>query len=280
MSNIPVLSGLGNIASDYDAVICDVWGVLHDGTRVYPAAAEALKNFHEKHGKVVLLSNAPRPPADTARQLAGMGMPEGCYDAIVTSGGASRDDLTARSAKGTVKLLHIGPERDKPIYNGLDVVLTDAEQADVLLLTGLDDHDTETPDDYRDILSVALRHKLPALCANPDILVPIGDRIVYCAGALAKLYAEMGGEVVYYGKPHLPVYKMALDAAKSHKKVLAIGDALETDLAGATNAGLDALFVTSGLHARDIGTLTPASVSAFLADHDTTVCAAIDMLRW
>lgn len=286
LSDIPILSGLGDIAGAYDAIICDVWGVLHDGVRVYPAAATALKNFRENHGKVVLLSNAPRPPDHTARQLAAMGMPEGCYDAIVTSGGASRDDLIARSAKGTVKLLHIGPERDTPIFDGLNVKLVDVEDADVMLLTGLDDHDTQTPDDYADVLAAAKKHNLPAICANPDILVPIGDKIVYCAGALARAYAELGGQVIYYGKPHLPVYEMALKAALSEKKVLdkkkilAIGDALETDLAGAAGAGLDALFVTSGLHAKDIGTLTPAAVSAFLADHHTTVSAAIDMLCW
>lgn len=280
LTDISIISGLNAIAGSYDAVICDIWGVLHDGTRVYPAAAEALKNFRDQQGRVVLLSNAPRPPADTARQLAGMGMPEGCYDAIVTSGGASRDDLTARSAKGRVKLLHIGPPRDKPIYNGLDVELTGADEADVMLLTGLDDHDTQTPEDYADILATAKKHNLTALCANPDIMVPIGDKIVYCAGAVARAYEQIGGKVVYYGKPYLPVYEMALQAAQSQKKVLAIGDALETDIAGAARAGLDALFIASGLHAREVGALTDASVSAFFAPHQTTVRAAIDMLRW
>lgn len=280
MTDIPIISGLNAIAGTYDAIICDVWGVLHDGTRVYPAAAEALKNFRDHHGRVVLLSNAPRPPVDTARQLATMGMPEGCYDAIVTSGGASREDLTRRTVHGPVKLLHIGPPRDKPIYNGLNVILTGAEDADVMLLTGLDDHDTQTPDDYADILATAKKHNLTALCANPDILVPIGDKIVYCAGAVARAYEQIGGKVIYYGKPYMPVYEMALEAAQSKKKVLAIGDALETDIAGAARAGLDALFIASGLHARDIGTLTDASVSAFFAPHQTTVRATIDMLRW
>lgn len=275
-----LISGLREIAGAYDAVICDVWGVLHDGVRAYPAACEALQNFRTQHGKVVLLSNAPRPPADTARQLAGMGMPDGCYDAIVTSGGASRDDLAVRAAKGTVKLFHIGPERDKPIYNGLDVELTSPDKADAMLISGLDDHDTQTPDDYAGVLAEAYAHKLPAICANPDIMVPIGGKIVYCAGALARAYEQLGGSVVYYGKPHLPVYRLALQAASSKKRVLAIGDALETDIEGAKRAGLDTLFVVGGLHAKDVGDLTQRAVTAFFAGKQTAVRAAIGMLGW
>lgn len=281
MTNTPTLiSGLREIADAYDAIVCDVWGVLHDGVRAYPAACEALQTFRTRHGRVVLLSNAPRPPDATARQLAGMGMPEGCCDAIITSGGASRDDIAARAAKGTVKLFHIGPERDRAIYAGLDVALTGPEDADVLLISGLDDHDTQTPDDYADVLGAAYAHGLPAICANPDILVPIGDRIVYCAGALARAYEKLGGAVTYYGKPHKPIYDLALQAARSKKRVLAIGDALETDIEGARRAGLDTLFVVGGLHAKDVGALTPAALTAFFADKETTVRAAIGMLGW
>lgn len=277
---VKLITGLKDIAGDYDAVICDIWGVLHDGTRVYPDASEALRRFKHDFGRVVLLSNAPRPPADTARQLASMGMPDGCYDDIVTSGGASREDLATRSANRTIKLLHIGPPRDEPIFHGLNVEVTGPEEADVLLITGLDDHDTETPDDYADILAAAKLHDLPAICANPDIKVPINGKIVWCAGALAQAYEKIGGHVTYYGKPHLPVYDLARTAAASRRKILAIGDAMATDIAGATAAGIDTLFIAGGLHAKEIGALTEMSVSAFFAGRETTVCAAMSMLAW
>lgn len=277
---VKLITGLENIAEDYDAVICDIWGVLHDGAHVYPEACDALRRFRHNFGRVVLLSNAPRPPADTARQLASMGMPEGCYDDIVTSGGASREDLAKRCADHPLKLLHIGPDRDKAIYLGLDIELTGPEEAEVLLLTGLDDHDTETPDDYAGILAECNKHNLPAICANPDIQVPINGKIVWCAGALAQAYENIGGAVTYYGKPHLPVYKLAEMEAASRKKILAIGDALATDIAGATRAGIDTLFIAGGLHAKEIGPLTEESVSAFFEGRDTTVCAAMAMLAW
>jgi HAD superfamily hydrolase (TIGR01459 family) len=278
--NIKLISGLGEIAGEYDAIVCDVWGVVHDGAHAYPAACTALKTFREKFGRVVLLSNAPRPPADTARQLAGMGMPADCYDAIVTSGGASRDDIAARAARGRVKLLHIGPERDRPIYAGLDVELVGPEAAEAVLLTGLDDHDTETPDDYADVLKAVRQRDLTVICANPDILVPIGDKIVYCAGAVAREYEKLGGKVIYYGKPYLPVYDMALEAAAAKKRVLAIGDALETDIEGASRARLDALFVAGGLHARDVGELSENALTTFFAGKYANIRAGIAMLAW
>jgi HAD superfamily hydrolase (TIGR01459 family) len=279
------IAGLSEIAGEYDALICDVWGVLHDGCRTFPAACDALKKFREACGRVVLLTNAPRPPADVMRQLQGLGMPEGCVDAIVSSGGASRDDIAARAATAKVtgskvKLMHIGPERDMPIYLGLDVALCGPDEADVVLLSGLDDHDTDTPEMYRERLERILAHDLTVICANPDILVPINGKNVYCAGAVAKLYEDMGGKVIYYGKPKPPIYRMALAAAQSQKRVLAVGDALETDIEGAHLAGLDVLFVAGGLHAAEVGVLTKESLAAFFANKQTSVVAGIDLLGW
>jgi HAD superfamily hydrolase (TIGR01459 family) len=275
-----LISGLREIAGEYDALLCDVWGVVHDGVRAHPAACDALKRFREAGGRVVLLSNAPRPPADVARQLAGLGMPEACTDDIITSGGASREDLTRRCAARTLKLMHIGPERDKPIYAGLDVELCGPEEAAIVLLSGLDDHDTETPEDYAEDLDAIRKRDLTVICANPDILVPIGGKIVYCAGAVAREYEKIGGKVLYYGKPHAPIYEMALAACRSKKRVLAIGDALETDIEGAARAGLDALFVAGGLHALEVGETNQTSLSEFFAGKVTTVVAGIDMLAW
>jgi HAD superfamily hydrolase (TIGR01459 family) len=277
---LKIISGLREIAGEYDAIVCDVWGVVHDGIRAFPAACEALRRFRETRGKVVLLSNAPRPPAEVGTQLARFGMVSDCYDAIVTSGGAARDDLAARAAGGTLKLMHIGPERDKPIYAGLEVELVGPEKAEVVLLSGLDDQDTETPADYVGKLEAVRKRDLVAICANPDILVPIGGKIVYCAGAIAREYEKIGGHVVYYGKPHLPIYGMALKEAAPGTRVLAIGDALETDIEGAARARLDALMVAGGLHAGEIGALTAGSLAAFLAGKTTTVRAGIAMLAW
>jgi HAD superfamily hydrolase (TIGR01459 family) len=275
-----LISGLRDIAGDYDAVVCDVWGVVHDGVRAYPEACEALLRFRRTRGRVVLLSNAPRPPAEVAAQLAKFGMAAECYDAVVTSGGAARDDLAARAAHGTLKLMHIGPERDRPLYLGLDVEIVGPDRADVVLLSGLDDHDIETPADYAGELDAIRRRDLTVICANPDILVPIGDRIVYCAGAVAREYEKIGGSVIYYGKPHPPIYEMALHAAAAKQRVLAIGDALETDIAGAECAGLDALLVAGGLHAAEIGPLTEESLAAFLAGRYPNVRAAVPRLAW
>jgi HAD superfamily hydrolase (TIGR01459 family) len=265
-----ILSGLREIAGEYDALICDVWGVLHDGVRAFPQAVEALRRFKQSGGRVVLLS----------LQLHGYGVPADCYDAIVTSGGAARDDLAQRAAAGTLALMHIGPERDHPLHEGLDLRLTGAAEADVALCSGLYDDETETPDDYRAVLATLLARGTPMICANPDILVPRGDKLVYCAGAVARLYEEMGGKVAYYGKPHPPIYETALAAAGSGKRVLVAGDALETDIAGANRMGLDVLFVARGLHEKELGAVTAENLAALFARHGLKARAAVEVLKW
>jgi HAD superfamily hydrolase (TIGR01459 family) len=275
-----LLSGLREIAGDYDALVSDVWGVLHNGVHAFPPAVEALHSFRKQRGRVVLLSNAPRPPDGVVPQLRAYGVPDDCYDALVTSGGAARDDLAQRAAGGTLALLHIGPERDHPLHDGLDVKLTGAEAAEVVLCSGLYDDETETPEDYRPVLETLLAHGRPMICANPDLLVPRGNKLVYCAGAVAKLYEEMGGTVAYYGKPHPPIYQPALDIVGPSARVLVVGDALETDIAGANRVGLDVLFVTAGLHAREVGAFTAANVSGLLDRHKLTARAALEVLRW
>ncbi len=201
-----ILSAFREIAYDYDALICDVWGVLHNGEHAFEGACEALKTFRARRGPVVLLSNAPRPVADLEKQFSQFGVPNDCYDAIVTSGAAARNDLEARAQKGTVRFLHLGPERDKGLYDGLDVESVDAAHAEVVLCTGLFDDNVETPDDYVDALAELKTRGLTMLCANPDLVVQRGGELIYCAGALAKAYAEIGGDVVYYGKPYKSIY--------------------------------------------------------------------------
>ena len=281
MSSVPQLpSGLGEIAGDYDALICDVWGVVHDGERPHWDAVDALKHFRAEHGPVVLLSNAPRPPADIAKQFVQIGVPADCYDAIVTSGGAAREDLAHRAATGRLAMMHLGPERDCSLFQGLNVDVVGAEAASVVLCTGLYDDENETVEDYRDVLAELKRRLLLMVCANPDVIVPRGGRILFCAGAIARAYEEIGGEVLYYGKPHLPIYKAALEAAGQPKRALVIGDGLETDIRGANRAGFDALFVAHGVHKGEIDAFTQEALAELFAIKGVHARAAMGMLTW
>jgi len=281
MTGTPVLvSGLREIAGGYDALICDVWGVLHDGVRAHPAAVEALMRFRTSRGRIVLLSNAPRPAAEIVTQLRLFGVPDEAYDAVVTSGGAARDELIRRIGSRPLKLFHIGPERDETVFNDLAIEEVEAEAAEVALCTGLYDDTIETPDDYTDILAKLKTHDLPMICANPDIMVPRAGILVHCAGGIARAYEEIGGTVIYYGKPHKPIYGAAIAAAGAGARILVVGDALETDMAGANAMGLDALFVAHGLHKDEIGDVTPASLAALFTRHGLTARAAIDVFKW
>lgn len=280
MSQFPLLiSGLGAIAADYNALICDVWGVVHDGAKAHPQAVEALLRFREERGRVVLLTNAPRPPEGIQATLQAFGVPDDAYDAIVSSGGLARDELITSAHGKTLKMLHIGPERDNPVYEGLDVALTTVEEAEMVLCTGLYDDDVETPDDYLPMLTTMKARNLTMICANPDIFAPRGGRLVPCAGGIAKLYDTMGGKVIYYGKPKPPIYATAV-AAAGEGRILVIGDALETDIAGANVMGFDALFVAHGLHKDELQDLTNEALSALFGRHGMTAKAAVDVLKW
>ena len=255
------------LAPDYDAVLSDVWGVIHNGVSAFPAASDALTHFRQKGGAVSLISNAPRPGAQVVRMLDHLGVPRSAYDAIVTSGDVTRA-MVAKRAGEPVYL--IGPERDHTIFTGLDAPFATPDQAKYVICTGLFDDEVETPDDYRERLAALRARDLFMICANPDIVVERGDRLVYCAGAIAELYSELGGEVIFYGKPHRPIYERAVALAAERSghavqlnRVLAIGDSVRTDLAGAQGFGIDCLFVTRGIHAEEfegLDQLDPASV--------------------
>lgn len=272
-----IISGLGEIAGDYDALICDVWGVLHNGVHAFPPAVDALRRFRAGHGKVLLLTNAPRPPHCIEPQLREFGVPADCYDAVVTSGGAARTDLARR---GPVRILHLGPDRDQSLFEGLDVERSGPEAAELILCTGLFDDDNETPDDYREILKAALSRHLPMICANPDVLVQRGDKLVHCAGSVARFYEELGGSVAYYGKPHAPIYAAAMETAGNPARPLVIGDGLATDIRGANVMGYDALFVAGGIHREDVGELSPDGLAALLTPRGVSARAAIAALKW
>lgn len=285
MSDIQILSGLHDIASDYDSLICDVWGVLHNGREPFLAAAEALRRFRDERGPVVLLSNAPRLVATLLKQFAQIGVPTDCFDAIVTSGVAARAELSARARGGPLSMLHLGPERDRDVFEGLNVESVAAEAAQVVLCTGLFDDDHETPDDYAERLSALKARRLTMLCANPDIVVQRGGQLVYCAGALAREYQKIGGEVLYFGKPYPAIYDLTLDTmrkvtGRTLTRPLAVGDGMATDLAGANGMGFDALFIAHGIHAAELGEMTTESLAQLFEKTGVRARAAMRELVW
>lgn len=288
MPSTEIISGLAAIAERYDAVLCDVWGVIHNGQSGFPAAHEALVEFGRTRGTVALISNAPRPHAAVEPQLRALNVPEAAYAAFVTSGDVTRGELQAR-APGPVWA--IGPERDAPLYAGIQLLYGGPEDAAFVSCTGLVDDEAEAPEDYRERLAVAAQRGLPFICANPDRVVQRGPMMIPCAGALADIYEALGGPVVMAGKPYSPIYERALaeidrvaGAPVPRDRILAIGDGLPTDVMGANRMGLDCLFVTSGIHAKDTedgaGRVDPAKLDAFLAGHGATARYAMAELAW
>jgi len=261
-ARIPTLAGLSGIAEERDLILCDVWGVLHDGQKAHVAAGEALIRFRALPGprrrRVVLVSNAPRPGDGVGRILDRFGVPREAYDAILTSGDLTRELIAARPG---ARIRHLGPERDLGVFKDLDITLLPEAEADLVVCTGLFDDRAETPDDYRDELTRLATRGLTMICANPDLVVESGNRLIPCAGLLAAAYADLGGAVVYAGKPHRPVYEAALAVAASldggppddKGRVIAIGDAIRTDIAGASAFGIASLLVARGIHAEELG---------------------------
>ncbi|MDB5568497.1 MAG: HAD-superfamily hydrolase, subfamily [Tardiphaga sp.] len=253
MTTLRFVEHLRDLVAGVDVVLSDIWGVVHNGLASFPEACEALHTFRARGGAVILITNAPRPADSVQRQLRKLGVADDIYDSIVSSGDLTRNFVTSRLGQS---MYWIGPERDNSIYRGLDAKFAPLEQADYIVCTGPFDDETESAEDYREMMMQALSRKLTLVCANPDIVVERGDRLIYCAGAIAELYRELGGDVVFYGKPHRPIYDQAIALAEAKRgtetplsRVLAIGDSVRTDLAGAHAYGIDCLFVTRGIHA-------------------------------
>ena len=259
---VPILRHFAQVAERYDLILCDVWGVLHDGRRAHAPASDALIRFRglpgERPRRVVLVSNAPRPWHGVQRILDRFGVPREAYDAILTSGDLTHDLLKAHPGEA---VYHLGPERDLPIYEGLDIRLVPEAEAQRVVCTGLFDDDTETEEDYRDSLAAMHARGVPMICANPDLVVERDKKLIPCAGLIAMAYAEIGGEVVYAGKPYPPVYAAALAMAGAldglappdKRRTLAVGDAIRTDIAGASGVGIPTLLVARGIHAEELG---------------------------
>ena len=249
---IPILSSIAELSSTSDAWIVDIWGVIHNGARAFAAAGEACRRFRRRGGIVMLLSNAPRPFSAVVQQMGALGVDPQAYDGGVTSGDVTRGLLEAWSDR---PLLHIGPERDKGLFEGLAPRLTKPEEAQAIVCSGLWDDTSETPADYAGLFGALAARRVPMICANPDLVVERGDKLVYCAGALAAVYEEKGGEVIYAGKPHLPIYERTFaaiariaGAAVARERILTIGDGVDTDLLGAHRAGLRSVFIASAVH--------------------------------
>ena len=281
------LAGLHEIAGNYDAVLSDVWGVVHNGVAAHPGAAEALERFRAGGGHVVLITNAPRPSPPLVAMLDRMGVSRQSYDAIVSSGDATRAMLEPYRGR-TVH--YVGPPRDNDsLFDGLDITLGRAEDAEAIVVTDLDSDD-DTPDMYMDRMSLWLERNLPLIAANPDRVVEHGDRLVYCGGALADLYESRGGMILMAGKPYRPIYQTALNLAEAaagrpleRSRILAIGDSVRTDAMGAAGAGLDLLFVTGSIHAAEIdafGTPDPAAIAALVAPSGARLAGFMPRLGW
>ncbi len=285
MKPVPPLAGLSVLAPHYEALLCDVWGVVHDGRRAHPGAVDALQRFREAVGPVVLITNSPRPAAEIARDLDALGVPANAFDALVSSGDVTQALIRARAGQ---PLHWVGPERDRPLFEGLDVTFGPAEEAGALIVTGLQTDD-QTPADYAEPLSRWRALGLPMICANPDIVVEQGDRLVYCGGALGEAYRALGGEVLMAGKPYPPIYERArelIDEAAGRAvptaSILGVGDSVRTDLTGAAAIGIDIVFVVSALHADELGEgeARARAVAGLVAPTGASVPGFASRLRW
>lgn len=246
---------LRDLTTGVDVILSDVWGVIHDGLKGFGPACDALQSFRKQGGTVIMITNAPRPADSVQRQLRRMDISDDTYDAIVSSGDLTRSYVQSHLDQSVFLL---GPERDAPIFRGLNVNFTTLETADTIVCTGPFNDEIETEEDYRGMMEEARKRDLTFICANPDMVVERGDRLITCAGAIAELYRSLGGKVIFYGKPHRPIYDRALELAAQKRgkptptdRVLAIGDSVRTDLTGANLMGLDCLFLTRGIHAAD-----------------------------
>jgi HAD superfamily hydrolase (TIGR01459 family) len=290
-----LLAGLSAIAGNYDAILCDVWGVIHNGVAPYPDAVDALQRFRAQGKTVVLITNAPRPGSIVVEFLDALRVPRDAYDGLVSSGDVAVYLILER---GNRPLAHIGPAQDRSLFvaaealSGRAMPLVDLAAADFVVCTGFIDAEKEVPGDYAGRLDLMARRDLDFLCANPDIVVEVGNKLLYCAGALAEAYAAIGGKVIQAGKPYPRIYARALAQAARFAgktlnlaRVLAIGDAMHTDIKGGQSQSLATLFVTSGIHRGELhrtaaSELDAAAFRQFFENTGFAPTAAITELRW
>jgi len=282
-----IIESCTDLLDRYDVLLCDVWGVVHDGRRAFDEANTALTTFRARGGTVILVSNAPTPAANVARVLDEKGVARNAWDAIVSSG-----DLALRHIRqqGWQRIHHIGPaRRDRAFFEALPGPSAPIGDAEAMACTGLVDDRNETAEHYRATLESAHARGLALVCANPDLVVHVGHELLPCAGALGALYEEIGGNVVWAGKPFPIAYDTALaESARlrgvevPRERVLAIGDSIRTDLAAAAGAGVDALFIASGIHRDEClseGKIVPERLALLFPAHAPPAVAASTALR-
>lgn len=269
------IENFAEITSHYDAVFCDVWGVLHNGVSPFPKAAAALQAAREAGLTVVLITNSPRIAPLVVDQLRNIGIQDEAYDRIVTSGDVTRGLI----AEGPKKVFLLGPDRDIAIIEGIGVTRVSEEEADCVVCTGFFDDETETPEDYTDMLKAFQARDVPMICANPDLIVERGHKMIPCAGAMAAYYDQLGGKTRIAGKPHKPIYDAVLSVAREMRgdlkmdRILAIGDGMPTDVRGALDYGLDLLYISGGIHAAEYtlnGETDEAILTAYLEREKAT----------
>jgi HAD superfamily hydrolase (TIGR01459 family) len=286
-ASVPVLTSIRDVASRYDVLLSDVWGVVHDGRTAYAGAGDAFARFRAVGGTVLLLSNAPMPSDWVARVLDEKGVRRDSWDAIVSSGDMTLAHVIER---GFGRVHHIGTPRDLPLLDKMPARRVPLGEAEAIVCTGLVDDRNETAESYRPLLEIALSRRLPLLCANPDLIVDVGGELLLCAGVIGELYEAMGGPVFWGGKPHLPVYHKAMETVARLRgapvlpaRVLAIGDAVRTDIAGAAAFGIDSLFIGQGIHRDEVlrdGSLDAEGLSRLLAGQPRQPLAAMVGVVW
>jgi HAD superfamily hydrolase (TIGR01459 family) len=286
---LPLIAGVSEIADRYDALILDLWGVVHNGVEPYPGVLDCLAKLHDVGKKIVLLSNAPRQSEKVEGQVAGFGVPRAAYDVLVTSGDVTRLHVERRDDDWHAALgqryFHVGPERDHGLLHGTGVdEVEDIADADFVLTSGLYDDDVDTEADYDALFGQARSRDLPMICANPDLSVMRGDKMVLCAGSLAVHYENMGGNVRYNGKPHAPGYELCFERLDGipRDRIIAVGDSFRTDIAGANGVGIDSLFILGGIHAAELAGDQPdaAKVEAAAREAGHMPTAAISGFYW
>ncbi len=282
-----ILAGLSEIAGGFDAALVDAWGVIHNGRAPFRAALEACRRFRAERGPVIVISNAPRPSADIPGQLLRLGAGDDFYDAIVTSGDATRAELAARAPGPAYRL---GPPKDLRLYEDTGLGFAGIEDAAFISCTGPVDEDADRPEDYAPLFERAVARGLDMVCANPDLVVQKGDRLILCAGALARQFEIQGGRAIHCGKPHAPIYALALARAAEARgkpvapaRVIAIGDGPDTDLAGAERQGFASLFIADGIHGAEVmegGAIEAGRVAGLLRDRGRRADYAMTALAW
>jgi len=248
------LKGISELSDKFDVYFIDLWGVIHNGVQCYPEALKVLEKLKEQNKKIVLISNAPRPAAVVKVFLETIGLKSSCYDFLVTSGDITREYISLNSSKKN--FYHLGPTRDIDLFKDLNVTLTSKEECEEIICTGLVSDEEEKLQDYKTLLDFFLNKKIPLICANPDEVVARGEKIVFCAGALANQYKQEGGVVRYFGKPYSEIYSFALKKIRAHKdfkdkkeiNTLVIGDNIKTDIKGANLSNLDSVLILNGIY--------------------------------